>query len=179
MRSSYTLYVTATDNPDSSPDNQRANQTTAITINIDDLNDEDPVFTNIDPQTKHSVLENADQGHLVFTVTAEDNDIGDNARLDYTLSAVDSSVLDLFVINTVTKNIGGVPKYFGEIKVNENLLGKVEEYTMDVTATDRGAPPRSVTASLIIKVEDVNLHQPVFVNPPGPRNTIQTDEVSK
>ena len=171
------MFVTATDNPNNI-DNQRANQTKAITIRVDDVNDQYPQFTNMDPLVKHSVLENADKGHLVFTVTAEDADEADNARLDYTLTSDNALATDLFIIETVMKNIGGVPKYFGDIKVNKNLLNKVEEYDMTVTVTDRGATPKSVTSSLIIKVEDVNLHQPKFENPKGPRNTIQTNEVN-
>ena len=175
-QSSYTLFVTAMDNP-GDLDNQRTNQTKAITIYVDDVNDEDPVFRNLDPNVKHTVLENAEQGHLVLTVTAEDDDVGDNAKLSYTIAGDDPLVLNLFVIKTVQSFIGGVPKYFGDIEVNSNLLGKVGEYEVRVTATDHGSPARSVEASLTISVEDVNLHQPVFVQPTGPRNTIQTNEV--
>ena len=114
----------------------------------------------------------------MFTVTAEDADEGDNARLDYTLTSDNALATDLFIIETVVKNIGGVPKYFGDIKVNQNLLNKVAEYQMRVTVKDRGQTPKSVTSTLIIKVEDVNLHQPKFENPKGPRNTIQTNEVN-
>ena len=177
MRSTYTLFVTAIDNPNNI-DNQRANQTKAITIRVEDVNDQYPQFTNVNPNERHSVLENAEQGHLVFTVTAEDADEGDNARLDYTLTSDNSIATDLFIIETVVKNIGGVPKYFGDIKVNNNLLNKVAEYEMRVTVNDRGQTPKSVTSTLIIKVEDVNLHQPKFENPKGPRNTIQTNEVN-
>ena len=175
-RSSYTLFVTAMDNP-SDQDNQRTNQTKAITINIDDVNDEDPVFKNIEPNTKYTVLENAVEGHLVITVTAEDEDVGENARLSYTLTAEDPTIANVFVIKTVPTSIGGVPKFFGDIEVNGNLLGKVDDYRVNVIATDHGVPPRSVDINLIISVVDVNLHQPVFINPTGPRNTIQTDEV--
>lgn len=178
-RSSYTLIVTAVDNPDN-PNNQRTNQTKAITINVEDVNDNDPEFTNIDKDTRATVLENAwdpdKEGQAFFTVSAEDKDIGENARLVYSISA-NETVSKLFTIQTVSRNIGGTSKYFGDIRVADNLLGNVGELHLNVTVTDKGNPPRSAETGLIIVVEDVNLHQPVFINPTGPRAEINTYEV--
>ncbi|XP_053392678.1 cadherin-23-like isoform X2 [Mercenaria mercenaria] len=177
-RSSYTLYVTAVDNPDN-PNNQRTNQTKAITIEVEDVNDNDPEFTNIDENTRASVLENAwdpnKEGPAVFSVSAEDKDVGENARLVYTISA-NETVSSLFTIETVSRTIGGVPKYFGDIRVASNLLGNVGDLHLNVTVTDQGVPPRSAQTGLIIVVEDVNLHQPVFTSPTGPRAEINTNE---
>ncbi|XP_060559817.1 cadherin-23-like isoform X2 [Ruditapes philippinarum] len=177
-RSLYTLYVTAVDNPDN-PNKQRTNQTKAITIEVEDVNDNDPEFTNIDKDTRATVLENAfdpnKEGTPVFSVSAEDKDTGENARLVYTISA-NETVSKLFTIQTVSKNIGGTPKYFGDIRVANNLLGSVGELHLNVTVTDQGNPQRSAMTGLIIEVQDVNLHQPVFINPTGPRAEINTEE---
>jgi hypothetical protein len=173
------LYVTAVDNPDN-PNKQRTNQTKAITIEVEDVNDNDPEFTNIDKDTRATVLENAfdpnKEGTPVFSVSAEDKDTGENARLVYTISA-NETVSKLFTIQTVSKNIGGTPKYFGDIRVANNLLGSVGELHLNVTVTDQGNPQRSAMTGLIIEVQDVNLHQPVFINPTGPRAEINTEEV--
>lgn len=180
MRSLYTLYVTAIDNP-SNPTNQRTNQTKAITIQVEDVNDNDPEFTNIDSDTRVPVLENAwdpdKDGQLIYTVTAEDNDIGENARLVYKISS-NETVEALFTIKTVSQFIGGVPKYSGELRVASNLLGSVGDLPLNVTVTDQGQPARSAQMPLTIVVEDVNLHQPNFTKPSGPRATINTPEVS-
>lgn len=178
-RSFYTLYVTAIDNPDN-PKNQRTNQTKAITIEVEDVNDNDPEFTNIDSNTRAPVLENAwdpdKEGQVVFSVSAEDKDIGENARLVYTISA-NETVKALFKIETVSRSIGGVPKYFGDIRVADNLLGNVGDLYLNVMVTDQGVPPRSAQTRLTIVVEDVNLHQPVFTKPEGPRASVTTPEV--
>ncbi|XP_053403028.1 cadherin EGF LAG seven-pass G-type receptor 2-like [Mercenaria mercenaria] len=175
-RRSYTLYVTAADNPDN-PNNQRTNQTKAITIEVEDVND--PEFTNIDENTRASVLENAwdpnKERLAVFSVSAEDRDVGENARLVYTISA-NETVSSLFTIETVSRTIGGVPKYFGDIRVASNLLGNVGDLHLNVTVTDQGVLPRSAQTGLIIVVEDMNLHQPVFTSPTGPSAEINTNE---
>ena len=174
------MYVTAIDNP-SNPNNQRTNRTKAITIQVEDVNDNGPEFTNIVDGTRATVLENAwdpeKEGQLVFTVTADDNDEGENARLVYTLSS-NETVESLFLIKTVSQTIGGVPKYFGEIRVANNLMGNVGDLHVNVTVTDQGTPPSSAETKLTIVVEDVNLHQPNFTKPSGPRATISTLEVS-
>lgn len=178
-RSFYTLYVTAVDNPDN-PKNQRTNQTKAITIEVEDVNDNDPEFTNIDSNTRAPVLENAwdpdKEGQVVFSVSAEDKDVGENAKLVYTISA-NETVEALFKIETVSRSISGVPKYFGDIRVADNLLGNVGDLFLNVMVTDQGVPPRSAETQLTIVVEDVNLHQPVFTKPEGPRASVTTPEV--
>ncbi|KAL4239415.1 hypothetical protein ACF0H5_000230 [Mactra antiquata] len=177
-RSIYTLYVTATDNPNN-PSKQRTNQTKAIAVQILDVNDNSPEFTNIDSDTRARVLKNAwdpnKEGFLVFTVNGEDKDINQNAELEYSLSA-DNSVKDLFVISTVQRTVGGVPKYDGEIRVASSLTDNVGELHVTVTIKDKGVPSMSSQTDLVIVVEDVNLNKPVFTKPVGPRASISTLE---
>lgn len=70
-RTSFPITVTAIDNPDGDTQNTRS-ATVTITINVEDVNDNSPVFTK--QVYEASVVENAD----VFSVmvTAEDRDSG-------------------------------------------------------------------------------------------------------
>ena len=167
IKDSYTLYVSATDNP-SDPVNRRTNQTKTITIIVADVNDNEPFFTNVGSTIQRmSVKKRASVGTLVDTVSAEDNDIGENAQLEYSLTA-NETIEHLFKIDTVTRKIGGVDKYFGEIRVNDDLTEWVDEFLFNVTVEDMGSPSLSAMRSVIIEVEDENIFRPVFVIPEGP-----------
>lgn len=166
----------AIDNP-SNPTNQRTNQTKTIIIRVDDVNDNDPVFTNININSWPTALENESPPKLIYTITAEDADVGRNSELEYKLSG-SSDLLALFNITTVSRTVGGVPKYFGEIRVASSLTGKTGEQRFNVTVTDKGDTPRSAETVFAIIVEDVNTHKPVFVKPSSTNATISTYEVS-
>lgn len=170
------MYVQAKDNP-SNPTNQRTNQTRTIIIRVGDVNDNDPVFTNIDSNSWPTALENESPPKLIYTVTADDADEGKNSELEYTLSG-NADVLSLFTIKTVMRSIGGVPKYFGDIHVASSLNGKTGEQWFNITVTDKGDVPRSAETRFAIIVEDVNTYKPVFVKPPGVNATISTLEVN-
>lgn len=166
--SSYTLYVSANDNP-GDRDNQRSNQTGNIVIVVTDINDNDPVFTN--SEYKATVLENESPGRLIFTMSAEDKDSGVNGELVYGLLG-DARVLEMVHITTVR----GV----GEIRVKSagSLIGLSGKHMLTVTVRDKGSSPRSAQTSLELFIEDVNIHPPVFVKPSGTVATITADEVS-
>lgn len=139
-----------------------------------DVNDNDPVFTNIDSNNWPTTLENESPLKLIYTVTAEDADEGKNSELEYTLSGS-----SLFSITTVQRNISGVPKYFGEIHVARELTGQTGEQHFNITVTDKGDNPRSAETNFAIIVEDVNTFKPVFVSPSGTNASISTLEVKK
>ncbi|WAQ95751.1 CAD23-like protein [Mya arenaria] len=172
QRSSYTLYVRANDNP-RDPDNQRTNQTVPIVILVDDINDNKPVFTNVEKTA--TVLENESPGRLVFTSSAEDPDDGVNSELKYTLAGP-QEILNILTMTTIRRNISSIPKYFGEIRVAKSLIGLSGKHAMTVTVTDNGIMPLSTQTDLEITIEDVNIHPPVFVKPSGTNATITADE---
>ncbi|KAL3875780.1 hypothetical protein ACJMK2_033697 [Sinanodonta woodiana] len=174
-RSSYTVSVTACDNK-ADPNNQRPNTTKPIIIGVVDINDNKPVFTNVDPTVILTVQESAGIGHLIYTVTAEDLDEGLNAQINYTISG-NATVMEKFKVDTVGRTVGTQIKNFGEIKVNGNLRGLFGNFELNITASDRGSLlSRNTTASLVITVMDENLNNPVFVQPEGPRNAISVKE---
>ena len=67
--------------------------TTQVIVNVDDINDCDPMFDQ--PSYTIPVLENLPAGSSIATVTATDCDIGNNALLQYTVVAGDIGVFSL------------------------------------------------------------------------------------
>ena len=129
---------------------------TYVTVNLVDANDHDPVikfqyfpfnapFATVD--------ENAGNGSVVAAVSVVDLDEGLNGET--TVRIVSGNELSHFRLDYTPS--------FDIVRVNGVLdREEISKYNLTVVATDKGTPPRTATAFLIIHVNDVNDHEPVF-----------------
>ncbi|XP_069563501.1 protocadherin-16-like [Brachyistius frenatus] len=141
QQSSYQLLVVVQDG--GSPP-RSATGTTFITV-LDD-NDNDPVFSH-SRSGKNIIIqvtEGQSSGVVLGTLQAKDPDEGENGTIFYSLSGPRA---ERFSLNTNT----------GELRSSSPLShSERAEYTLTVTATDRGLPPRSTSCSLTIQVSSIN-----------------------
>lgn len=88
-------------------------------------------------------------------MAASDGDVGDNARITYSLSG-DGEPVPEFAIQPATGAI-----------VTTKLLDreKTSGFLLTITARDNGNPPLSDTTDVEISVSDVNDNPPVFQQP--------------
>lgn len=115
-------------------------------ITILDVNDNSPEFVT---PSQIWVKENSSVGSIVYTVRAVDIDEGVNAKVMYSLASH-----PVFSISPST----------GQISLSSQLNRElIQNYTLQVTATDQGLESRFSTQKLVIMVEDVNDNPPVFV----------------
>ncbi|UYV64337.1 FAT4 [Cordylochernes scorpioides] len=142
-----------------------------ITVNLLDANDNDPIirfryFTT--PALYATVDENAQNGSVVAAVSIIDVDEGLNGET--TVEIKGGNELNHFsLLNSSSFHI---------VRVNGVLdREKISKYNLTITATDKGTPPRSSTAFLIIHVNDVNDHEPVFEK--NEYSTFLSESVSK
>lgn len=97
-----------------------------------------------------SVPENKQLNEVAFVVKVQDDDIGQNSAVTFSLSRHPDSP---FRMNPAT----------GEMLVNTVLDRETRpNFTVTITAFDKGNPPKSSTQSLTIKIGDVNDNAPVF-----------------
>ncbi|XP_045494732.1 cadherin-related tumor suppressor [Colias croceus] len=127
-----------------------------VTVNLIDANDHDPVITfTYVPSTANfaTVDENAKNGSLVAAITVTDMDAGLNGITSVSIKS--GNELNHFRL----ENSSSV--YI--VHVNGILdREEISKYNLTVVATDKGIPPRTATAFLVIHVNDVNDHEPVF-----------------
>ncbi|XP_049823743.1 protocadherin-like wing polarity protein stan isoform X2 [Aethina tumida] len=143
----YILTVTAADSGGRS-------DTATVYVNITDANNFAPVFENA-PYTA-SVFEDAVVGTTVLVVSANDNDVGLNAQITYSLGEDTGETDPAFSINSQT----------GAIVTTKPLDREtISGYLLTVTAKDGGNPPLSDTTDVEITVTDVNDNYPVFKQP--------------
>ena len=124
-----------------------------VTINVRDLNDNGPDFTASTSET--TVMENWPVGNNIFLAGAEDADSGNNARLVYTLRSSDDTT-SVFGIDQQT-GIISLQKPTSELQKSRVIL--------TVTVRDSGVPQRTNSMDVVVKIQDVNDHTPIF-----PRN---------
>ncbi|XP_076130098.1 protocadherin-16 [Alosa pseudoharengus] len=112
-------------------------------ITVLDDNDNAPAFTHTQPgkETLIQVLEGLPPGTLLGTIQAKDPDEGENGTIFYSLSGARA---ERFSLNPNT----------GELRSASPLRRQEKaEYTLTVSASDRGSPPQSSSSTLRIQVQ--------------------------
>ncbi|XP_076729898.1 protocadherin alpha-8 isoform X42 [Maylandia zebra] len=124
--------------------------TLQIQVNVLDVNDNSPVFSK--SLYKVQVIENANIGTPLLTLTASDLDDGINGQVVYTFTERGRlNPDDKFSLNNNT----------GEITVRGNIdYEENQAFEIRVQARDRGTPPRSAHGKVLVEVIDVNDNAP-------------------
>ncbi|XP_065601880.1 protocadherin-16 [Cyrtonyx montezumae] len=146
---SFLLVVEATDQARNV--SQRRSAAVTARVFVTDVNDNAPVFLS---PAAVSVVEDRPTGFVALHVVAQDNDLGENGRVSYSLRAGNSD--GRFHLNPSTGALSVVRALNREEVVQHNLT---------VVATDHGFPRRSATQLLSILVLDVNDEAPTFEKP--------------
>lgn len=129
---------------------------TYVTVSLVDANDHDPTIRfNYFPATSTfaTVDENAANGSVVAAISVVDKDEGLNGATTVGIAA--GNELNHFRLDSLND--------FDIVRVNGILdREQINKYNLTIVAADKGSPPRTATAFLIIQVNDVNDHEPVF-----------------
>ncbi|XP_046802630.1 cadherin-related tumor suppressor isoform X1 [Lucilia cuprina] len=127
-----------------------------VTVNLVDTNDHDPVirFQYFPPTGSFATVdENAINGSVVAAVSVVDMDEGLNGETSIKITS--GNELGHFRLEKTPS--------FDIVRVNGVLdREEIGKYNLTVVATDKGTPSRTATSYLIIHVNDVNDHEPVF-----------------
>ncbi|XP_034242059.1 cadherin-related tumor suppressor-like [Thrips palmi] len=129
---------------------------TYVTVSLVDANDHDPTIRfRYFPATATfaTVDENAANGSVVAAISVVDQDEGPNGATTVAIAA--GNELNHFRLDSLND--------FDIVRVNGVLdREQVNKYNLTIVAVDKGSPPRTATSFLIIQVNDVNDHEPVF-----------------
>ncbi|XP_042189899.1 protocadherin-9 isoform X5 [Callorhinchus milii] len=140
----YSFHIVAADSGKPS-----LNQTSLVKVRLEDVNDNPPVFSQ--PVIELSVPENNRRGLYLTTLTATDEDSGQNAEIVYQLGP-NASFFDL-------------DRRTGVLTASRVFdREKQERYIFTVTARDGGNPPLQSQAAVIVTVLDENDNSPKFTH---------------
>ncbi|XP_053179576.1 protocadherin alpha-3-like [Scomber japonicus] len=124
--------------------------TLPIKVNVLDVNDNSPLFSK--SLYKVQIVENANIGTALLTISATDLDDGVNGQLVYSFTERGRlNPDDKFALNDNT----------GEITVKGNIdYEENQAYEIRVQARDKGNPPRTAHGKVLLEVIDVNDNTP-------------------
>ncbi|XP_056296719.1 protocadherin-12 isoform X1 [Pseudoliparis swirei] len=129
-----------------------------LAVRVLDENDNAPVFSR--PLYSASFRENNAAGRLALTVVARDADLELSGRVSYFLRSADEAAP--FSVHPTS----------GAVRARRPLdYEACRSYSFTVEAVDRGHPPLTGTAAVIIAVQDVNDNRPV-IREPEPRGGV-------
>ncbi|XP_036433599.1 protocadherin alpha-8-like [Colossoma macropomum] len=141
---------------------------TIITVHVSDVNDNPPRFP--EPVINVYVKENSQIGAVIHTVSAFDPDVGDNARITYSLieSSKSTSVTSLVNINSDSGDIHSLQSFNYE---------EMKTFQFKVQATDSGAPPLSSNVSVNVFILDENDNSPGILAPYSEHGSVNTENI--
>lgn len=120
-----------------------------LTLVVTGENRHSPTFAAVSYQVR--VPENEPVNTTILTVSATDGDDGPNGLVRYRISSENER--KEFSVNPIT----------GAVTILEPLdYDTVQEYRLNITATDLGFEPRHAIATLTVNVSDINDNPPTF-----------------
>ncbi|XP_058268035.1 protocadherin gamma-C5-like isoform X26 [Hemibagrus wyckioides] len=150
--SAYTVVIVAADS--GSP---QLTSKQEILVNILDVNDNAPVFTQ--PSYVVHVKENSAAGSILCSVSASDPDQGENAKLSY-------SILDSRVLSTPLSSYIYINSDNGSIfSMHSFDHEKMKVFQIQVQAKDHGSPSLSSNATVHVFIVDQNDNAPAVIYP--------------
>ncbi|XP_055782688.1 protocadherin alpha-3-like isoform X37 [Salvelinus fontinalis] len=128
-----------------------------ISVVVSDVNDNSPEFS-LSPYTFY-VIENNDPGGSVFSVSASDRDINENALISYNIlreSGEQNKWASFLNINSENGNILALKSFDFE---------RLKTFQFQVVATDSGTPSQSRNVTVNVFILDQNDNAPVILYP--------------
>ncbi|KAI4818747.1 hypothetical protein KUCAC02_004049 [Chaenocephalus aceratus] len=125
---------------------------TKLIVNITDVNDQVPTFTQ---STYHvSLVEHAPAGTELVVLSASDDDVGANGTIRFSFDAeTPASVQELFRLDAVSGRLSTAAELDREDKAS---------YLLHIHAADAGSPPLHSLGRVNITLRDINDNRPVF-----------------
>ncbi|KAM9498232.1 protocadherin gamma-C5-like isoform 8-T8 [Salvelinus alpinus] len=128
-----------------------------ITVNILDVNDNPPVFSQ--PSYTVYVRENNAAGSIMCSVSASDPDIGENGKISY--SILDSKVQDVSVSSYIYINSDNGSIY----SMHSFDYEKLKVFQIQVQAKDHGSPSLNSNVTVHVFILDQNDNAPAVIYP--------------
>ncbi|NP_001009592.2 protocadherin 2 alpha b2 [Danio rerio] len=142
--------------------------TSVIAVHVSDVNDNAPRFP--EPVINVYVKENSQIGAVLHTVSAVDPDVGDNARITYSLleSSKSGPVTSMININSDTGDLHSLQSFNYE---------EIKTFEFKVQATDSGVPPLSSNVTVNVFVLDENDNSPAILAPYSELGSVNTENI--
>ncbi|XP_022624812.1 protocadherin alpha-5-like isoform X3 [Seriola dumerili] len=162
--SEYNVTITATDEGVPS-----LSSTSVLTVHISDVNDNAPRFK--EPMINIFVKENSPVGGVIYTMTADDPDVDENAKVMF-------SVMNDNHKNSVIGSVISVNSDTGDIFSLQSFnYEELKTFQFKVQATDFGIPPLSSNVTVNVFILDENDNSPAVLAPYSEHGSINSESI--
>ncbi|XP_030595798.1 protocadherin alpha-5-like isoform X15 [Archocentrus centrarchus] len=142
--------------------------TSVVTVHVSDVNDNAPRFA--DSAINIFIKENGPVGAVIYTISADDPDVDDNAKVTFQViknnkNNVIGSVIN---VNPETGDIIGLQSFNYE---------ELKTFQFKVQATDAGVPPLSSNVTVNVFIMDENDNNPTILAPYSEHGSINSESI--
>uniref|UniRef100_UPI0037E954C7 protocadherin alpha-13-like n=1 Tax=Semicossyphus pulcher TaxID=241346 RepID=UPI0037E954C7 len=142
--------------------------TGVITVQVSDVNDNSPHF--LEPVINIYVKENSPVGARIYTITAVDPDMNENARVTYSLD-VDSKSIPITSVVNINSETGDI------VSLQSFNYEELKTFQFKVQATDSGVPPLSSNVTVNVLILDENDNNPTILAPYSEHGSVNSESI--
>uniref|UniRef100_A0A4W5RWS3 Protocadherin 1 gamma 31 n=1 Tax=Hucho hucho TaxID=62062 RepID=A0A4W5RWS3_9TELE len=142
-----------------------------VIVRVLDVNDNPPVFSQ--PSYTVYVRENNAAGLIMCSVSASDPDIGENAKISY--SILDSKVQDVSVSSYIYINSDNGSIY----SMHSFDYEKLKVFQIQVQANDQGSPSLSSNTTVHVFILDQNDNAPAVIYPSAVMGSVSHQKIPR
>ncbi|XP_022624811.1 protocadherin alpha-2-like isoform X2 [Seriola dumerili] len=143
--------------------------TSVIPVHISDVNDNPPLFS--EPVINVYVKENSAVGATIFTITAADPDIEENAKVTYSLLDSDSKSIPITSVVNINPETGDI------VSLQSFNFEELKTFQFKVQATDSGVPPLSSNVTVNTFILDENDNSPTILAPYSEHSSVNSESI--
>ncbi|KAM9740532.1 protocadherin alpha-8-like isoform 2-T2 [Menidia menidia] len=161
---SHNVTITATDGG-----NPSLSSTTIISLDISDINDNAPQFSS--PNINVYVRENTQVGAVLKTVSANDEDTGENSKVSYSFLSSNKDSLRISTMVNINSETGDI------VSLQSFNYEELKTFQFKVQATDSGVPPLSSNVTVNVFILDENDNSPTILAPYSEHGSVNSESI--
>ncbi|XP_062282150.1 protocadherin alpha-8-like [Scomber scombrus] len=143
--------------------------TSVITVHVSDVNDNAPRFK--EPVINIFVKENSPIGANIYTMTADDPDVDENAQVTF-------SVINNNHKNNVIGSVININSETGDIVTLQSFnFEELKTFQFKVQATDSGVPPLGSNVTVNVFILDENDNNPAVLAPYSEHGSVNSESI--
>ncbi|XP_065814549.1 protocadherin alpha-2 isoform X13 [Labrus bergylta] len=160
----YTVTITATD--EGSPP---LSSVRVITVQVSDVNDNAPRF--MEPVVHVYVKENSPIGSVIYTISAFDPDLDNNAKLTFKLLESYPRSIPITSVVNINSETGDI------VSLQSFNYEELKTFQFKVQATDSGVPPLSSNVTVNVLILDENDNNPTILAPYSEHGSVNSESI--
>nr|XP_029134897.1 protocadherin alpha-2-like isoform X4 [Labrus bergylta] len=160
----YNVTITATD--EGSPP---LSSVRVISVQVSDVNDNAPRF--MEPSVNIYMKENSPTGSVIYTISAFDPDLENNAKLTYKLLESYPRSIPITSVVNINSETGDI------VSLQSFNYEELKTFQFKVQATDSGVPPLSSNVTVNVLILDENDNNPTILAPYSEHGSVNSESI--